>query len=254
MKNPALHLLIAVTAVLLLASAVQPVHAGLVYPAGFADLNGNMARLSGAVPEGNSGNGTGDVLIDEILSGNQYFRKTGFGADMVRYQELAASQDPGILWIGCSDSRIDPERVTNAGPGEIFVTRNVGNIVPGHDWGMASVVEYSINYLNVKEIVIVGHSECGAMSALDKDLHDPYIPLWLNDAREAKTRVDSRIPAPVTPEEARERSRLIEQENVRLQMEHLMTYPSVAEAVAEGRVGVHGLYYNVSDGTLSVIA
>jgi hypothetical protein len=133
MKNRTLHLLLAVTAVLLLVSAVQPVHAAMVYPAGFADTNRNMAQLSGAVPAGNYGNGTGDVLIDDILLGNREFRESGFGADLVRYQELAASQDPGILWIGCSDSRIDPERVTNAGPGEIFVTRNVGNIVPGHD-------------------------------------------------------------------------------------------------------------------------
>lgn len=238
--------LICCMTMLLLVLSVQMVQADLVLPPVF---------FGSAQPgvTGSTNNLSFDPLIDAILQGNQEFRETGFNADRLRYQELAARQNPGILWIGCSDSRIDPERVTNAGPGELFVTRNVGNIVPGHDWGMAAVVEYSINYLNVQEIVIVGHSECGAMNALDKKLSDPYIPLWLNDARDAKTRVDARIPSPITPAERAARSRLIEQENVRLQIEHLMTYPSVADAVAEGRVRVHGLYYNVSDGSLSMI-
>ncbi|MCU0630257.1 MAG: carbonic anhydrase [Methanoregulaceae archaeon] len=170
---------------------------------------------------------------------------------MERNLELSAGQDPGVLWIGCSDSRSDPERITSAGPGELFVTRNVGNIVPNHDWSLATVLEYSINYLNVREIIICGHSDCGAMKALDKDLHDPYIPLWLNDAREAKTRVDSRYPRPKTLEEIKERNRQVELENVRLQVEHLMTYPSIKTAVNEGRVHIQGLYYDLATGTLS---
>jgi len=156
-----------------------------------------------------------------------------------------------VLWIGCSDSRSDPERITGAGQGELFVTRNVGNIVPNHDWSLAAVLEYSINYLDVQEIIICGHSDCGAIKALDKDLRDPYIPLWLNDAREAKTRVDSRITVPKTPEEMKERYHQVELENVRLQIGHLMTYPSVKKAVDEGRVQINGLYYDIATGTLS---
>jgi len=103
----------------------------------------------------------------------------------------------------------------------------------------------------VQEIVICGHSDCGAMKALDKDLHDPYLPLWLNDAREAKIRVDSRYPVPTTPDEIKERNHQIELENVRLQVEHLMTYPSVKKAVNERRVHIQGLYYDLATGTLS---
>ena len=194
-----------------------------------------------------------DTLLDQLLQGNERFRNDVYNSSIERYQELAAAQNPGVLWIGCSDSRSDPERITDSGPGELFVTRNVGNIVPNHDWNLAAVLEYSLNYLQVQEIVVCGHSDCGAMNALDKNLTDPYIPLWLNDAREAKARVDSRIPAPVTPEEKSERSRLIERENVRLQVEHLMTYPSVREAVGQGRVRVHGLYYDLSTGVLSPV-
>jgi carbonic anhydrase len=190
-------------------------------------------------------------LIDQILLGNQEFRENLFQADLQRYQDLALAQYPDILWIGCSDSRADPERITGALPGELFVTRNVGNIIPNHDWNLAAVIEYSINYLEVKEIVVCGHSDCGAIKALDADLTDPYIPLWLNDARDAKTRVDARIPVPTTAEEKKERSREIEIENVRLQVEHLMTYPSVRQAVADGRIQVHGLYYDLDTGKLS---
>jgi len=195
--------------------------------------------------------GAENPLVDQLLRGNREFRENVFAADPERYQGLALSQSPGILWIGCSDSRSDPERITNASPGELFVTRNVGNIVPNHDWNLAAVIEYSINYLQVKEIVVCGHSDCGAMKALDLDLQDPYIPLWLNDAREAKTRVDARIPEPATPGELKERGHQIELENVRLQIEHLMSYPSVREAVIDGRIQVHGLYYDLATGTLS---
>jgi carbonic anhydrase len=239
-----------------------PVLDGRLAFAGAADLNSVVSSLPGAggVIAGDAPviatpapSGSPDTLLDELLLGNERFRNDVYNSSIERYQELAAAQEPGVLWIGCSDSRSDPERITDAGPGEIFVTRNVGNIVPNHDWSLAAVVEYSINYLQVQEIVICGHSDCGAMNALDKNLTDPYIPLWLSDAREAKSRVDSRIPAPVTPEEKRERSRQIELENVRLQVQHLMTYPSVREAVGQGRVRVHGLYYDLSTGVLSPV-
>lgn len=225
---------------------VNPLLAGLIMRTP-AFTFGHGLPIQGGIP---SQNGT---LVEELIQGNQKFRDDVYNASIERYLELSAGQNPGVLWIGCSDSRSDPERITSAGPGEIFVTRDIGNIVLNHDWSMAAVLEYSINYLNVQEIVICGHSDCGAMKALDKDLHDPYIPLWLNDAREAKIRVDSRIAVPTTPEQEKERSHQIELENIRLQLEHLLTYPSVKEAVDEGRIGVHGLYYDLSTGTLTKV-
>ena len=210
-----------------------------------------MFTESGKFPASVAVTGTESPIVDQLLQGNLEFRENVFNADPTRYQELAMAQSPSVLWIGCSDSRSDPERITSAPPGELFVTRNVGNIVPNHDWNLAAVIEYSINYLAVKEIVVVGHSDCGAMKALDMDLDDPYITLWLNDAREAKTRVDARIPKSYTPEDLKERAYQIELENVRLQIEHLMTYPSVRQAVDEGRIQVHGLYYDLETGTLS---
>ena len=117
--------------------------------------------------------------------------------------------------------------------------------MPIHDWNFATVLEYAISHLHVNDVVICGHSNCGAIRALDHENTDAYIPLWLNNARDAKTRVDKTIPPPKTVQEQDERYRLIEQENVRLQIEHLHTYPLLKKAVDEQKVQVHGLYYDL---------
>ncbi|MDD1719693.1 MAG: carbonic anhydrase [Methanoregulaceae archaeon] len=190
-------------------------------------------------------------MIDELLKGNQTFRETVFAKNLEHYQELTKGQSPPVLWIGCSDSRLQTGHITQAKAGTLFIQRNIGNIAPAHDWNFATVLEYAIKHLKVKDIVICGHSDCGAIKSLDKELEDNYIPLWLNNAIEAKERVDAKIKKPSTPEEAKERSRMIEQENVRLQIEHLKKYPLVKTALKEGKIKVHGLYYNLSDGSLT---
>lgn len=192
-------------------------------------------------------------MIDELLEGNKKFRDTDFAQNIEYYRELAKGQSPPVLWIGCSDSRLQTGHITKAKPGVLFIQRNIGNVAPVHDWNFATVLEYAINHLKVKDIVICGHSDCGAIKALDKETNDVYIPLWLNNAMEAKERVDAKIRKPATPEEQKERSRLIEQENVRLQIEHLKKYPLVKAALKDGRIKVHGLYYNLTDGSLSKI-
>ncbi|HVP95442.1 MAG TPA: carbonic anhydrase [Methanoregulaceae archaeon] len=153
--------------------------------------------------------------------------------------------------MGCSDSRVNPERLTAARPGILFIQRNIGNVVPLHDWNFATVLEYAINHLAITDIVICGHSDCGAIKALDKETNDNYIPLWLNNAMPAKERIDAGTGSPAEPGDKKERSRKIEQENVRLQIEHLKTYPIVKTTLKEGKINVHGLYYDLSTGTLS---
>ncbi|HOI14390.1 MAG TPA: carbonic anhydrase [Methanoculleus sp.] len=192
-------------------------------------------------------------MIDKFLEGNKRFLQEDFAKDPEHYGPLASAQHPEVLWIGCSDSRVNPERITGAKAGEIFVQRNIGNIVPVHDWNFATVLEYAVNHLKVGDIVICGHSNCGAIKALDHESKDAYVPLWLNNAVEAKHRVDARIPAPKNPEEEKERLRLIEIENVALQLEHLRTYPPVKAAEKEGRVKLHGLYFDLATGELERI-
>jgi carbonic anhydrase len=190
-------------------------------------------------------------MIDNLLEGNKKFREKEFQHHIDCYQNLAKGQSPKVLWLGCSDSRVNPERLTGARPGILFIQRNIGNVVPLHDWNFATVLEYAINHLTITDIVICGHSDCGAIKALDKETDDNYIPLWLNNAMAAKDRVDSGANGQVTPGDNRERSKMIEHENVRLQIEHLKTYPIVKATLKEGKIAVHGLYYDLTTGTLS---
>jgi len=193
-------------------------------------------------------------MIDKLLLGNYKFRESEFTPNIDYYRELASSQHPTVLWIGCSDSRLQTGHITQARAGELFIQRNIGNIVPIHDWNFATVLEYAVVHLKVEDVVICGHSNCGAIRALDKESTDSYIPLWLNNAREAQERIDKKISPPSTVLEKDERYRLIEQENVRLQIEHLYTYPLLKKAVVEKKIQVHGLYYNLENGELSKIA
>lgn len=192
-------------------------------------------------------------MIDKLLLGNYKFRESDFTPNIDYYRELASSQHPTVLWIGCSDSRLQTGHITQAKAGELFIQRNIGNIVPIHDWNFATVLEYAVVHLKVEDVVICGHSNCGAIRALDKESTDSYIPLWLNNARDAKERVDKKITPPTTVLEKDERYRLIELENVRLQIEHLHTYPLLKKAVDEKRVQVHGLYYDLATGILSKV-
>jgi carbonic anhydrase len=193
------------------------------------------------------------AMIDTLLEGNKKFRDGFFKENKAYYEELTKGQSPTVLWIGCSDSRLQTGHITQAKAGTLFMHRNIGNVVPLFDWNFATVLEYAIRHLKIKDIVICGHSDCGAIKALDKETNDVYIPLWLNNAIEAKKRIDAKIEAPKTPEASKKRSRMIEEENVRLQIEHLNLYPVVKEALKEGKIRVHGLYYNLENGELSRI-
>jgi carbonic anhydrase len=192
-------------------------------------------------------------MIDKLLSGNVKFQNTLFKQNHERYSELVKGQQPPVLWIGCSDSRLQTGHITNTQPGTLFMHRNIGNMVPANDWSLATVLEYGIKHLKVKDIVICGHSDCGAIKALDKDLDDVYVPHWLNNAIEAKQRIDATIKKPSTPKEQKDRSRMIEQENVRLQIEHLKTYQIIKNALKTKQIEIHGLYYDLETGALSKI-
>lgn len=193
-------------------------------------------------------------MIDKLLKGNETFRKTDFKEKKAQYSELVKGQKPSVLWIGCSDSRLQTGHITGTMAGTLFMHRNIGNMAPANDWSLATVLEYGIKHLKVQHIVVCGHSDCGAIKALDKDLTgDVYIPNWLNHAIEAKNRVDAKIKKPSTAAEALARSRMIEQENVRLQLEHLKAYPIIKDALSKKQIQVHGLYYDLETGALSKV-
>jgi carbonic anhydrase len=190
-------------------------------------------------------------LIEKFLEGNRAFVIGDFADKKSFYARLAKGQSPKVLWIGCSDSRVTPERITSAEAGELFVHRNIGNIVPLSSWSFATVLEYAIRHLKIGEIVVCGHSDCGAMKALGKETEDVYIPLWLNNAGEVLAKVDAEIGKLPRPPDERGRRRMIELENVRLQIAHLRTYPLVRKAEAEGTIRVHGLYFDLDSGRVT---
>jgi carbonic anhydrase len=190
-------------------------------------------------------------MINDLLRGNARFADTVFREEREYFAELAKAQKPTVLWIGCSDSRVPVNTITQTRPGEVFVHRNVANIVAPNDWNLSAVLEFSINHLNIPDIVICGHYGCGGILALDHTSeHDQYVPIWLNSAREAARRVDARL-APGTDPDVRH-NRVVE-ENVRLQLEHLASYPFVTRAVERGRLRLTGWIYDMGSGRIKTL-
>jgi carbonic anhydrase len=156
-----------------------------------------------------------------------------------------------VLWIGCSDSRVAVNTITGTRPGEVFAHRNVGNVVAPNDWNLSAVLEFSLNHLNIPDIVVCGHYGCGGMAALDEEnLDDKYIPIWLISAAKARERVDEKLRALHIELPPEQRRRLIVEENVRLQLEHLHEYPFVRRAMAEKRLKTHGWVYDMETGEI----
>jgi len=165
------------------------------------------------------------------------------------FEKLSKGQAPEALFITCSDSRIETAMITQTDPGELFICRNAGNIVPPHmthTGGMTASIEFAVAALNVPHIVICGHTECGAMKgAMNPDSLDslPHVKEWLSYSKAAVAVVDEM--APGTDEE---RMKLLLEQNVILQLQHLRTHPSVAARLAKGDLKLHGWVYDIKTG------
>ncbi|MEI6214145.1 MAG: carbonic anhydrase [Desulfuromonadales bacterium] len=193
-------------------------------------------------------------MITTLLNGNKRFVSEVFDRERDYFEELAKQQRPTVLWIGCSDSRVPVNTITQTKPGEIFVHRNVGNIVATNDWNLSAVLEFSINHLKIPDIVVCGHYGCGGIAALDEDNEDDrYIPIWLNNAYKARERVDDKLKGLHFEIPVEQRMTLIVEENVRLQLEHLQEYPFVRTAMNSTRLALHGWVYDMSTGEIKVV-
>ncbi|ALL70684.1 Carbonic anhydrase (plasmid) [Paraburkholderia caribensis MBA4] len=192
--------------------------------------------------------------MQEIIDGFLKFQRDVFPARKELFRKLATSQTPRTLFISCSDSRMVPELVTQREPGDLFVIRNAGNIVPSfgpEPGGVSATVEYAVAALGVTDVVICGHSDCGAMTAVAtcKCLdHMPAVANWLRYADSAKLVNESR-------EHAGERERIdsMVRENVIAQLNNLKTHPSVALALAQGRLKLHGWVYDIESGSIDAL-
>jgi carbonic anhydrase len=190
----------------------------------------------------------------DIIDGFLKFQRDVFPTRSGLFQKLASSQNPRALFISCSDSRLVPELVTQREPGDLFVIRNAGNIVPSYGpepGGVTASVEYAVAALEVTDVVICGHSDCGAMTAIAtcKCLdHMPAVAHWLRYADSARVVNEAREHATV-----REHVDSMVRENVIAQLANIQTHPSVRLAMGQGRLTLHGWVYDIATGMIEAL-
>jgi len=194
------------------------------------------------------------VPTNELIEGYRRFRQK-YESDHEVFDRLAEEgQNPKVMWIGCADSRVVPELITGADPGELFDVRNIANVVPpasSQTCAVGAAVEYAVLHLGVDHIVVCGHTECGGIAALEADPApevEPHIVSWLEFARPAR----DRVLASDVPEE--DRSLEIIKTNVLVQLDNLRSYPCVAEGERTGALHLHGWLYDLFTGTIQAYA
>jgi carbonic anhydrase len=196
------------------------------------------------------------VFPDRLITGHRAFLDGRFVAERGRYRELAATgQSPSIMVIGCVDSRVSPEVIFDAAPGEILVVRNVANLVPpyeegGLQHGTSAALEFGVSALHVKHIVVLGHAFCGGIKAFAGDdaplTKSDFIGKWMCQiAPAAEAIADSK-------DRGDEYLHQLEFASVELALKNLMTFPFVRTAVEAGDLQLHGAYFGVASGRLLV--
>ena len=191
--------------------------------------------------------------MKKLIQGIINFRQTTQENYKDLFARLAKGQSPETLFISCSDSRVVPNLFTSTAPGDLFVLRNVGNLIPpcgdngvsGSDESEASAIEYSVLNLDVSDIIVCGHSECGAMKALLGDrskINAPNLQNWLRHGDLALDQLNSGVEFDSSLSKQNQLSQL----NVLLQMENIKSYPDVKKRIKEGTLAVHGWWFDIA--------
>ena len=191
--------------------------------------------------------------MERLLDGVRHFCKNEYPDRQEIYDQVTRDgQRPHTLFVTCADSRVDPELITQSGPGDIFVARNIGNIVPAYGemmGGVSAVVEYAVSALEVDQVVVCGHADCGAMRGLlhrEKLEGMPAVQNWLQNSHAALSIADALY-------SREDKSHFLDEltrQNVLLQVNHTRTHPSVAGRVAQGRLAVYGWVYDFRSGSV----
>lgn len=197
-----------------------------------------------------------DESADALLSGYARFREGHWAEAKAQYERLAEDgQRPHTLIVACSDSRTDPALVFDAAPGQLFVVRNIANLVPPYEpdsrlHGVSAALEFGVKVLNVKRIVIMGHASCGGVNAMlhgaPADCQD-FVAPWVGQGAPAVRR----IAETVEPDQV---ERAAEEAVVRLSIDNLRTFPWIAEREAAGELTLTGLHFGIADGVLRALA
>lgn len=192
-------------------------------------------------------------LMDRILDGLLRFQAEIFPQEQDLFTRLAKTQNPEALFLTCSDSRIVPELITQTRPGDLFICRNAGNIAPAYGQstgGVSATIEYAILALGVRDIIICGHSDCGAMRALlnpESLTSMPVVASWLKYAERARFLVRENY----AYLEGDALLRALTEQNVIAQLDNLRTHPSVAARLHKGELALHGWVYDIPHGQVS---
>lgn len=196
-------------------------------------------------------------MPEKLIEGLRRFRSEVFPQYREHYRNLVdAGQKPATLFIGCADSRVMPEIFTGAGPGELFHVRNMGAFVPPFEddrsfHGTSAAIEFALQILEVDEIIVCGHTHCGAIRALYQPPNGtPHIDRWLELASDARLDVPGTNDSECPDEDTLRRT---EQRAIALQLERLLTYPQVRERIEAGRLFLHGWHYIIEEGTIDIL-
>ena len=197
--------------------------------------------------------------FNSLVDGYRRFRETGWRRERERWTELAEGQSPKLMVIACSDSRVDPATIFDASPGEMFVVRNVANLVPpfeadGGRHGVSAAVEFAVTQLEVPEIVVMGHGQCGGVNAAVSRRFagaapgaGGFIAHWIDLLDEERDRIVARHG------DGPDAIRALELETVKVSMRNLRTFPPVTEREAAGSLKLHGAYFAIADGRLHLL-
>jgi carbonic anhydrase len=195
-------------------------------------------------------------VLEQLKAGIRRFQTTVYPEQAEMYRKaVSVPQEPHTLFVACADSRIDPETITQTKPGEMFVLRNIGNLIPAYGemmGGVSAVVEYAVSLLKVKHVVVCGHADCGAMKGLlnpDSVTTMPAVQNWLKNATAARSIAEA-LEAKNDPPEPLMRS--VTEQNVLLQIQHLRTHPSVAAAMAREELTISGWVYEIGTGEVRI--
>ena len=197
---------------------------------------------------------------DELIEGYNRFRSGAWETQHARWEQLREGQEPKVMVIACSDSRVDPAQIFDVDPGEIIVVRNVAAMVPPYETspgqhGVSAALEFAIQFLKVEHVVVMGHGLCGGcQAALTQSLHGKplgqggFVAEWigmLDDVREDVVREFGTT--------GREAERAMEHAAVKMSLEQLRTFPCVQEKEADGSLALHGAFFAISDGVLHLL-
>lgn len=189
--------------------------------------------------------------IAQFIDGFRRFRARYFSGEARLFSRLREGQSPSTLVVACSDSRVDPALVLDADPGDLFMVRNVANLVPpyepgGGQHGVSAALEFGVRVLGVRHVVVMGHAKCGGIHALLAGTQGEFVPRWMSIAAAARAEV---LAAPPGPEPG-QRERALEFAAMRLSLRNLAGFPWVRDAVEAGRLDLHAWYFDLEVGEL----